>query len=169
MASTTAVLLCNHVCACVSFWASLRVLHLCILIRQRAGSGPLGHVQYVRKQMKRVFVEDLWNADDLPRLQLDKDCWHRGGCLQTYLSNRDLIHACTESHCDPLPPGLCSHVLSPFRWKINYSSFISKPTSPPALTQTGLLCLQPTSHLTRRLFINGVNGETIAFFSAACF
>lgn len=63
-------------------------------------------------------------------LQLNKDCWHRGRRLQTYLSNRDLIHACTESHCDiynslPLSPptlsvslpcwlhSLCNHVLSP--------------------------------------------------------
>lgn len=88
------------------------------------------------------------------------DCWHRGRRLQAYLSNRDLIHACTESHCDickhpppplPLPsvfPCLagcraCATVCYSFRWKINYNSFTSKGSRSLQLTQIEQLRLPP--------------------------
>lgn len=135
-------------------------------------------------QMKCGFEQDLWNTiwwwwmHSASSLKLNKDCWHRGRHLQAYLSNHDLIHACTESHCDiynslplPLPPlsvSLC-HAGSiacamcyPFRWKINYNSFISKGSRSQLLTQIGRLCLYPEDmHFNREdslmLFILRVN------------
>lgn len=56
-------------------------------------------------QMKCVFGQNLWNTvwwwwmHSASSLQLKKDCWNSRRRLQTYLSNRDLIHAYTESHC----------------------------------------------------------------------
>lgn len=145
-------------------------------------------------QMKCVFEWDLWNTmwwwwmHSASSLQLNKDCWHRGRRLQAYLSNRDLIHACTESHCDiynSLPLSLflchagsiaCATMCYPFRWKIHCNSFISKGSRSPLLTQIGRLCLYPTSedmHLNREdslmLFILGVWASLLFRQQGWCF
>lgn len=113
--------------------------------------------------MKCVCEEDLWNTvwvwwmHSAASLQLNRDCWHRGSRLQAYLSNCDLIHACTESHLDiynshsPSPLSLChagsiarATVCYLCRWKINHNSFISKESR--FLLQTiGRLRLCPAS------------------------
>lgn len=89
-------------------------MRVCV-IRQRHGEPYVSPFNTLEPQTKHVFGQDLGFDGDgctvLPVCSWIKSRWHRGRRLQTYLSNRDLIHACTESHCgirDSRPPPIPS-------------------------------------------------------------
>lgn len=99
--------------------AATQIISLCLawvcVIRQRHGEPYVSPFNTLEPQTKHVFGQDLGFDGDgctvLPVCSWIKSRWHRGRRLQTYLSNRDLIHACTESHCgirDSRPPPIPS-------------------------------------------------------------
>lgn len=101
--------------------AAAQIISPCLawvcLIRQRHGEPYVSPFSTLEPQTKHVFGKDLGFDGDgctaLPVSSWIKSRRHRGRRLQTYLSNRDLIHACTESHCgirDFRPP---PHPVSP--------------------------------------------------------
>lgn len=114
-----------YVCTLYSLFspiAAIQIISLCLacvsLIRQKHGEPYVNPFNTLEPQTKHVFGQDLGLDGDgctaRPVCRWIKTRWHRGRRLQTYLSNRDLIHACTETHCgirDYRPPPVPS---SPF-------------------------------------------------------